>query len=135
METSDNEENARRNGDEIAAENNNGTTDEYNFDAYDDEGMRNSETRKKNDTKLLFIYRILDETQVAAIGDIAAIDPNEHFSDHEDSETEDDIIKPTDNLVLVGHVDDDAASLEVYGNRCRRSQKKKLFANRVLVLF
>lgn len=57
----------------------------------------------------------IDATQVAAIGDIAAIDPNERLSDGEDSEAEDDIIKPTDNLVLVGHVDDDAASLEVYG--------------------
>lgn len=32
----------------------------------------------------------------------------------EDSEEEDDIIKPSDNLILVGHVEDDSASLEVY---------------------
>lgn len=32
----------------------------------------------------------------------------------EDSEAEDDIIKPSDNLILVGHVEDDSASLEVY---------------------
>lgn len=69
--------------------------DEYNFDAYDTE----------------------DANQVAAISDIATIesDEGENVSDGEDSEAEDDKIKPTDNLVLVGHVDDDAASLEVYG--------------------
>lgn len=69
--------------------------DEYNFDAYDTE----------------------ESTQVAAIGDIATVDPadGENVSDGEDSEAEDDKIKPNDNLVLVGHVDDDAASLEVYG--------------------
>lgn len=32
-----------------------------------------------------------------------------------DSEAEDDIIKSTDNLVLVGHVEDDASILEVFG--------------------
>lgn len=35
--------------------------------------------------------------------------------DDEDSEAEDDIIKPEDNIVLVGHVEEDAASLEVFG--------------------
>lgn len=55
-----------------------------------------------------------DETQVAAVSDVAVIDPDEHISDGEDSEAEDDLIKPTDNLLLVGHVDDDASSLEVY---------------------
>lgn len=32
-----------------------------------------------------------------------------------DSDAEDDIIKPGDNLVLVGHVQGDASVLEVYG--------------------
>lgn len=54
---------------------------------------------------------------MAAIGDIATVDPDERLSDAADSEDEDDLIKPTDNLVLVGHVDDDAASLEVYGEK------------------
>lgn len=54
---------------------------------------------------------------MAAIGDIATVDADEdeHVSDGEDSEAEDDKIKSNDNLLLVGHVDDDAASLEVYG--------------------
>lgn len=69
--------------------------DEYNFEAYDRE----------------------ESTQVAAIGDIAIVDPadGENVSDDDDSEAEDDIIKPNDNLLLVGHVDEDAAFLEVYG--------------------
>lgn len=58
---------------------------------------------------------------MAAISDIATVEPveGEGVSDGEDSEAEDDKIKPTDNLLLVGHVDDDAASLEVYGNHFR----------------
>lgn len=32
-----------------------------------------------------------------------------------DSDAEDDIIKPNDNLLLVGHVESDASVLEVYG--------------------
>lgn len=58
-----------------------------------------------------------DDRQVAAVSDIAVIDPNDPADDGEDgadSEAEDDLIKPTDNLLLVGHVDDDASSLEVY---------------------
>lgn len=54
---------------------------------------------------------------MAGIGDIAVIDPDNHLEDEEDSEAEDDIIKPTDNLVIVGHVDDDAASLEVFSKK------------------
>lgn len=33
----------------------------------------------------------------------------------DDSEAEDDKIVPTDNLILVGHVDDDSVCMEVYG--------------------
>lgn len=68
--------------------------DEFNFDQYDAE----------------------ESAQVAGIGDVAAIDPEHNLDDQEDSEAEDDLIKPTDNLVLVGHVDDDSASLEVFGS-------------------
>lgn len=34
----------------------------------------------------------------------------------DDSEAEDDKILPKDNLILVGHVDDDSVCMEVYGN-------------------
>ena len=35
--------------------------------------------------------------------------------DDDQSDIEDNIIKPDDNLLLVGHVDGDASILEVYG--------------------
>ncbi|XP_034105779.1 periodic tryptophan protein 1 homolog [Drosophila albomicans] len=43
------------------------------------------------------------------------VDADQQVPDEdEDSEAEDEVIKPTDNLVLVGHVQDDAASMEVW---------------------
>ena len=36
----------------------------------------------------------------------------------DDSEAEDDKILPKDNLILVGHVDDDSVCMEVYGELC-----------------
>ena len=41
--------------------------------------------------------------------------------DGEDEEEEDFEIRPTDNLILVGHVEGDAAMLEVYGRGGSRS--------------
>lgn len=70
----------------------NQTSDEFNFDNYEEEG----------------------DTRVANIANIAEVDPDHNLEDEEDSEAEDEIIKPTDNLLLVGHVADDAASLEVW---------------------
>lgn len=48
------------------------------------------------------------------IGDVAVIEPTEQLEDENDSEADDDIIKRTDNLILVGHIEDDAATMEVY---------------------
>lgn len=50
------------------------------------------------------------------IGDVAVAETNTEQipDDADDSEAEDDIIKQTDNLLLVGHVEDDAATMEVY---------------------
>lgn len=39
----------------------------------------------------------------------------ENFSDTDDSEKEDEKLKSDDNLILVGRVDGDASTLEVYG--------------------
>ncbi|KAI8122596.1 hypothetical protein FF38_02590 [Lucilia cuprina] len=65
--------------------------DEFAFDRYDNEG----------------------NPRVADIGNI--VDPDHQLPDEDDdSEAEDEIIKPTDNLLLVGHVQDDAASMEVW---------------------
>lgn len=88
METSDNEE-PRRIQPATAGNDN----DEYNFNNYDSEL----------------------NVQFANLGDVAVIDSGEQLQDDEDSEAEDDIIKSSDNLVIVGHVDEDAASLEVFG--------------------
>lgn len=83
-ETTENDENM------IQPSTNNG--DEYQFDKYETEegqpGLR--------------------------IGDVAVVEEDGQVPDEEDSEAEDEIIKRNDNLVLVGHIEDDAATLEVY---------------------
>lgn len=49
------------------------------------------------------------------LGDVALIETNEEqIPDDDDSEAEDEVIKKTDNLILVGHIEDDAATMEVY---------------------
>lgn len=89
METSDNEEPRRM---QPAATGDD--EDEYNFNNYD------------NELNLQF----------ANLGDVAVIDSSEQLQNDDDSEAEDDVIKPSDNLLIVGHVDEDAASLEVFGS-------------------
>lgn len=51
------------------------------------------------------------------IGSLAELSTTaeENFSESDDSEKEDDIIKPDDNLILVGRVDGDASIFEIYG--------------------
>ncbi|KAK9875592.1 hypothetical protein WA026_009395 [Henosepilachna vigintioctopunctata] len=50
------------------------------------------------------------------IGSLAELpnDAQDNFSESDDSDKEDEIIKPTDNLILVGHVEGDASILEIY---------------------
>ncbi|XP_050074520.1 periodic tryptophan protein 1 homolog [Anopheles maculipalpis] len=101
MDTSDDEENedsqsglAER-ASRLAANNPEGTNevaDEYNFDGYEQE----------------------TGTSGLHLSTVAVIDPTENIQDDEDSDAEDEIIKPTDNLILVGHVQNDSASMEVY---------------------
>lgn len=67
--------------------------DEFNFDNYDNE---NTEAALK-------------------ISDVVEVTEDDQIADSEnDSEAEDDLIKPEDNLILVGRVEMDCASLEVY---------------------
>lgn len=53
------------------------------------------------------------------ISDVAVFDENDPYKsaslDMVDSDEEDDVIKPTDNLILVGHVEGVSPILEVYG--------------------
>ena len=73
----------------------------YNMDAYDDEEE--------------------DNTAGGLDGLMAHADPRDDKylrnpdEDDDQSDIEDNIIKPDDNLLLVGHVDGDASILEVYG--------------------
>ncbi|RZF41918.1 hypothetical protein LSTR_LSTR005686 [Laodelphax striatellus] len=70
--------------------------DQYNFDRYDRE--------EENPSMLL------------GIGNLVAsdVDNTEPVNNEPDSEDEDDIIKPTDNLIAVGHIEGDASVLEIY---------------------
>lgn len=101
METSDNEQPRS-----IQPATTGDDQDEYNFNEYDNE----------------------QNLQFANLGDVAVIDPSEQVQDDEDSEAEDDLIKPNDNLLIVGHVDEDAASLEVFGTSfcCKIFSTKKI---------
>ncbi|CAH1961226.1 unnamed protein product [Acanthoscelides obtectus] len=66
--------------------------DEYNFEQYDEDDNKNAES-------VIGITSLATEVEEDA---------------DDDSEKEDDIIKPTDNLILVGHVEKDASVLEVH---------------------
>lgn len=54
--------------------------------------------------------------QLLGIGTLAEIDGDaeDHFSESDDSDKEDDEIKPDDNLILAGRVEEDASTLEIY---------------------
>ncbi|KAK5643710.1 hypothetical protein RI129_007555 [Pyrocoelia pectoralis] len=74
------------------------TDDEFNLENYDED---NNQT---------------GTAQLLGIGSLAEIDGNaeEHFSESDDSDKEDDEIKPDDNLILAGRVEEDTSTLEIY---------------------
>ena len=74
----------------------------YNMDAYDDEDDDN--------TAGLGIGNLMAHANQR--DDKYLINPDE---DDDQSDIEDNIIKPNDNLLLVGHVEGNASILEVYG--------------------
>ncbi|KAL7298050.1 hypothetical protein TKK_0009055 [Trichogramma kaykai] len=87
--------------DNAAAKSNNDSTkegDEFDFEKYDEEADE--------------IYTKLDDIAVISKGKDPLITVAD--SEDEDSEAEDEIIKPDDNLLLVGHVQDEASILEVH---------------------
>lgn len=69
------------------------------------------------------MYFFLDDDDTARVLGIASLadlpegtaTSTAFLSESEDSEIGDDVIKPTDNLILVGHVHGDASVLEVHG--------------------
>ncbi|KAJ8933190.1 hypothetical protein NQ318_022684 [Aromia moschata] len=85
------------NGNE-AMEGETSNADQYNFENYDE----NDDAA--NTASLLGISSLAELPTEA----------EDNFSESDDSEKEDDIIKKTDNLILVGHVEGDASILEVY---------------------
>ncbi|XP_030745793.1 periodic tryptophan protein 1 homolog [Sitophilus oryzae] len=89
----------------------------------DNQGNQNGDVEMKSENSLdefnLEGYDQDDETQTAqalGIHSLAELptEAEDHFSESDDSEKEDDLIKETDNLILVGHVEGDASMLEVY---------------------
>uniref|UniRef100_A0A2M4ACQ3 Putative wd40 repeat-containing protein n=1 Tax=Anopheles triannulatus TaxID=58253 RepID=A0A2M4ACQ3_9DIPT len=70
----------------------NNEDDEYNFASYEDDSAATG----------------------LHLSTVAIVDPTENIEDDVDSDEEDEIIKPSDNLILVGHVQNETASLEVY---------------------
>ncbi|XP_056636224.1 periodic tryptophan protein 1 homolog [Diorhabda carinulata] len=73
-------------------------TDEFGLEKYDSDDEIN------------------DTANTLGISSIAELDNDaqENFSESDDSDKEDDKIKLSDNLILVGHVEGDASMLEVY---------------------
>lgn len=88
--------------------------EEGNDDADDDDDVVTEErVRNPNDEFEFEQYDNEGNVRVADISNI--VDPDHQLPDEDDdSEAEDEIIKPSDNLLLVGHVQDDAASMEVW---------------------
>nr|CAD7397825.1 unnamed protein product [Timema poppensis] len=80
---------------------NNDQTDEYNFDNYDED---NDNPNSIFGIGNMTVFASNHKDPYVTIAD----------SEDEDSEEEDDVIKPDDNLIVVGHVDGDASILEVY---------------------
>lgn len=72
-----------------------------------------------NETLISYMNHLIAESEVNAlgIGNVAEL-PNQddNFSESDESDKEDEIIKEDDNLILVGRVDGDASILEVFGN-------------------
>ncbi|ALC42755.1 nclb [Drosophila busckii] len=84
-----------------------------NMDVDSAEPGAGNENRNRQDE---FDFDNYDNEPNATVSNLAnVVDADEQVPDEdEDSEAEDEVIKPTDNLVLVGHVQDDASSMEVW---------------------
>lgn len=94
-------------------------------DADDDSGNENDEVEPEpeshaaaNDEFDMENYDEEGEEAEVKVGDVAVYDSNDPYTsnidDGPDSDAEDDIIKPEDNLIAVAHVEGDASILEIY---------------------
>ncbi|XP_037949375.1 periodic tryptophan protein 1 homolog [Teleopsis dalmanni] len=92
----------------------NDTDDENNANNMDVDDVRN--TNENNDPNDEFNFDNYEQEEQGNLASIATIvNADQQIADEDnDSEAEDEIIKSTDNLILVGHVQDDAASMEVW---------------------
>ena len=89
---------------DATAENDDDFEKRYNMDAYDDD--------EDDNTAGLGIGNLMAHANQRE--DKYLINPD---ADDDKSDIEDNIIKPDDNLLLVGHVEGNASILEVYGKR------------------
>ncbi|CAG9834696.1 unnamed protein product [Diabrotica balteata] len=102
----------------------------------EDEPMEEGEASQA-DEFALENYDKEDENQDTAnalgIGSLAELDNDavDNFSESDDSEKEDDKIKLSDNLILVGHVEGDASLLEVY---IYNEQEESLYVHHDILL-
>lgn len=88
-------------------------------DDEDEEAEEMAAVPEVNETGDEFGFNDYDKEQsepALKMTDVVEVPENEEVADDDDndSEAEDDIIKPSDNLVLVGKVESDCSSLEVY---------------------
>ncbi|KAF5276887.1 hypothetical protein FQA39_LY06438 [Lamprigera yunnana] len=64
----------------------------------------------------LLVFEQRTTAQLLGISSLAEIEgeTEDHFSESDDSDKEDDEIKPEDNLILAGRVEEDCSTLEIY---------------------
>ncbi|XP_068145739.1 periodic tryptophan protein 1 homolog [Drosophila tropicalis] len=79
----------------------------------EDDNDAGAQNRNPNDEFNFNGYENEENSNVTSMANI--VDADEQVPDEdEDSEAEDEVIQKNDNLILVGHVQDDAASMEVW---------------------
>lgn len=95
---------------------------EYDLDNYDDDGAN------QGASSLFGIGDLISHADPRE--DPYVMDPN--FED-DASDIEDFVIKPTDNLLLAGHVEGDASTLEVYGKASKKPLSVQFFGLKIAV--
>lgn len=96
-----------------AADDNESDSDEENGEAGN--GSKEPDPPTTADDEFNFSEYDKEQSEPALkMSDVVEVTQDEQIADNEnDSDADDDIIKPSDNLVLVGRVESDCSSLEV----------------------